>query len=106
MPSNRLAHVSLVTPTVLHAPVAASTNVVAVHRVVQFLIMGAASRLAANLSSLTRLHPLVEPVIPVVPAAQEQDQVIVLPVPAPLLFLVQVHVPQPTAQLIPPLFLA
>jgi hypothetical protein len=85
-PSNRLAHVSLVTPTVLRAPVVASTNVVAVHRVVQFLLMGAASRLAANLSSLTRLHPLVNPAIPAVPAAQEQDQVIVLPVPAPILF--------------------
>ena len=85
-PSNRLAHVSLVTPTILRAPVVALTNVVAVHRVVQFLLMRAASRLAANLSSLTRLHPLVNPAIPVVPAAQEQDQVIVLPVLAPILF--------------------
>ena len=85
-PFNRLAHVSLVTPTVLRAPVVASISVVAVHRVVQFLIMGAASRLAANLNSLTRLHPLVKPVIPAVPVAREQDQVIALLVPAPILF--------------------
>ena len=101
-PFNRLAHVSLVIPTALRAPVVASINVVAVHRIFRFLLMGAVSRLVANRSSLIRLHPLVSPAILVVPAAREQDQAIVWPVPAPTLFCVPAHVPQPTAQIIPP----